>query len=565
MKKVLLFACAIAAMVSCAKTEVVDINLDDPNIIGFSTYVGATRADVTSANIITGSGVGVYALISDTDISSATSYYIPNAKLTGGEVNEDGNVADDAESTYYTPVLGQWSTETSYYWPVTNALDFYAYYPFAGADNLASLTAGVVDDTDDTKWPIAATADDQADYLAGIVTNQTNTGSAVMLDLDHLLSKVDFRVGVQSEISSAILAVTIHSIELEGIEDAHDGLDLSVPALKTKETTAYSYAGAYTYAAAADVNSPAAENIALVEVATGDGIDAVDGKTLTDAKIFGATEDDTDDLLDPGEENTNIATYADINSGTATTGAESFKLLPQTLSATSTTLASQKVTISYSVTQNGYDIVGDVDFSTVAVYDYTVIFWASDENQGKTDTSGFTATGSENNLPTVLTSPATTDPEVAASATVALNGFSWGQSEDYYSLSSTDLVTIAEIEALDTALTEFLSDATNNNGVIKGYTLIYTPNKEALVSENVTVATKSFDLYTTNVPEWKPGCSYIYTILFAGADNGLGGGTSGDGTTVDLGAAKIYFDVMVNEWATDDDEVLEKEAEDEVE
>lgn len=56
MKKFLLLAGVIAAMASCAKDELVDVNLNDPNMINFTTsYVGTTKAGIrTTANVCLG-------------------------------------------------------------------------------------------------------------------------------------------------------------------------------------------------------------------------------------------------------------------------------------------------------------------------------------------------------------------------------------------------------------------------------------------------------------------------------------------------------------------------------
>ncbi|MFR9534673.1 MAG: fimbrillin family protein [Rikenellaceae bacterium] len=568
MKKVLLFAFAVAAMASCAKTEVVDINLDDPNIIGFSTYVGATRADVTSASIIEGSGVGVYAAVNGTDITAdSPTFHIPNAKLTGVGTDNTNTVAP--EDGFGVAADSQWSTSTSYYWPVANALDFYAYYPFVGTDGVTAFdTTGYVNDTSSAKgeWEIAATADAQEDYLAGIVTNKTVDDGTVMLDLDHLLSKVDFQVGVQSENSSAILAVTINSIKLEGIENQHQGLDLSVPELKAASTASYN--GAYTYAAAADPTAAEA-NIVLAQTTTS-VLYSVDNNILTDAGRFNASNNEVDGYVAAGTTNS-TSSYADINSGTATTGAESFKLLPQTLLASSTLNSSspfQRVTLNYSITQNGYDIVGSGDIK----YKYTVVFWS---NTGAETTSGLTAgtdpvgnligadgltayAADTDNSETTPSVDFSGDDEITATITyptTALEG-----NEYSYLVGNNEnsgAITYAQLQALKAALEAATGASTAG---CNGYSIVWAVDSDATSGEGGVVTNNSvtFDLYTGDVQAWKPGCSYIYTILFAGADNGLGGGT--DGSVVDLGAAKIYFDVMVNDWASDTTDELENEA-----
>ncbi|MFR9525741.1 MAG: fimbrillin family protein [Rikenellaceae bacterium] len=323
MKVIFTIALAVAAMASCAKSEVVDVNSDNPNVIKFSTYTGAitktingyTDAEDKSVGV---TEIGVYATAPNAaDLSTLT---IPNTKLT------------------YTEDSG-WSTSNVYYWPATTneVYTFYSYYPFAGTAEVAALTDGVItgsgSEVSDSKFPIVNNATGQVDILAGIDTPTSQT--SVLIQLQHMLSKVDFQVGVKSESAGSAIKVTINSIKLNNIIDTHSGLDLKNSKLLTNTTAATYYYG--------DV----ATNFVLVE-----------NSSYQNATISGTTFDDSKGLSTEGTANNN-ETYVDIDAAESTGAA--FLLLPQTL--TTSTESDQEVTVNYTIIQNGKTVVNAKDIT----------------------------------------------------------------------------------------------------------------------------------------------------------------------------------------------------------
>ncbi|MFR9519379.1 MAG: fimbrillin family protein [Rikenellaceae bacterium] len=323
MKVIFTIALAVAAMASCAKSEVVDVNSDNPNVIKFSTYTGAitkttngyTNAEDKSVGV---TEIGVYATASNA--ANLSTLTIPNTKLT------------------YTEYSG-WSTSNVYYWPATTGevYTFYSYYPFAGTAEVAALTDGVItgsgSEVTDSKFPIVNNATGQVDILAGIDTPTSQT--SVLIQLQHMLSKVDFQVGVKSESAGSAIKVTINSIKLNNIIDTHSGLDLKNSKLLTSTIVATYYYG------------DAATNFVLVE-----------NSSYQNATISGTTFNDSTVLSTEGTANTN-ETYVDIDAE-ASTGA-AFLLLPQTL--TTSTESDQEVTVNYTITQNGKTVVDAKDIT----------------------------------------------------------------------------------------------------------------------------------------------------------------------------------------------------------
>ncbi|MFI3249047.1 MAG: fimbrillin family protein [Rikenellaceae bacterium] len=270
MKKFLFLAGVIAAMSSCAKDELVDVNLNDPNMINFTTsYVGATKAGVVTTENV--AEIGVYAVKTTEGVSSPTNgWIIPNTKLT-----KSGSI---------------WSSSNKYYWPSdeasTTPYDFYGYYPFKGGADVASITKGVIG-----MDLIAATADAQIDILASEAVTPT-VKEDVTITLDHMLSKVDFRVDVISQNKNGNLKVTITGLELYNVNSTHGGLNLATPAMVEAAPAVKNTTTPYTYLtssalvvtdAAGDVISGGAITGATAGTATSGNLDAVAATTGVEA------------------------------------------------------------------------------------------------------------------------------------------------------------------------------------------------------------------------------------------------------------------------------------------
>lgn len=228
----------VAAMASCAKNEVREINPQNPNRIGFSTYVGtSTKAGITTTNNI--ADAGVYALSYLDNAFAAPFMNNVEIKATNG-----------------------WATETPYLWPITGSVDFFAYSPYSAA---AAIDAdGVL--TDDS-FAIAATADTQVDLLvADALDDKTKDDGVVAINFGHMLSKVDFQIVVKSS-KDYDIEINAKDFAVVGIDGEHEGMDIDDA--RAMVNADFATTSVYTYAAA----SPT--------IGTG-----VIAKTDTEAKTF---------------------------------------------------------------------------------------------------------------------------------------------------------------------------------------------------------------------------------------------------------------------------------------
>ncbi len=368
MKRFFLLAGVVIAMASCAKNEVVDINTQADNSIDFSIYTSATtKAGVeTTASLKTvNNSLGVYSVwAGETDFDDMI---LPNARV------------------YYSSTYG-WGSTTTYYWPVNGAaMDFYAYYPFD-----ATLTTADVSDLDENDivpadlMPIEDTAIKQIDLLAGGAKNKNIDDESVLLEMDHLLSKVDFQVGVCSQSRKTYVEVIIYSMKLTGIENVHGGLDLI-----NNELVAASGTGDYQYFAPTsginfDISVSAVAdgetNYAVITDNMASDGDYVESITLTDLSIFDSNgwvipdtvyDEDGSTVINYTTENKNF-NYVELD---ASADISAFMLLPQTLNETgnSDDFTPQQLEIEYTVKQAGLAIVvSDDDEPITATFDLCV-------------------------------------------------------------------------------------------------------------------------------------------------------------------------------------------------
>ena len=116
MKKVILFATAIAALVSCAKSEVV---MEEGSPISFSP-----NALKTKALILPDGNAGTQQDFPTTETFNVFAFADIN---DGNGVNYATPLMNDVNISYQN---GDWKATTgTYLWPATGSVDFYAYYP----------------------------------------------------------------------------------------------------------------------------------------------------------------------------------------------------------------------------------------------------------------------------------------------------------------------------------------------------------------------------------------------------------------------------------------------------
>ncbi|MFR9534671.1 MAG: fimbrillin family protein [Rikenellaceae bacterium] len=367
MKRFFLLAGVVIAMASCAKNEVVDINTQADNSIGFSLYTSATTkagVETTESLKVPNNSLGVYSVWTGAD--NFDDMILPNARV------------------YYSSTYG-WGSTTTYYWPVNGAaMDFYAYYPFD-----ADLTTADVSNLDEKDiipaelMPIKETAIDQIDLLAGKALNKNIDDSEVVLEMDHLLSKVDFQLAICSESLESYIEVIINKVTLTGIANTHGGLDLIAGELVgvayDDQTVDDSAEGKYQYFVPEGQNDAVNFDISVTSVADGkvnyavltdnynetDETDAyVKSVSFTDVSIFDSNGYVIPDSYDADGNYTSSATkrntthisYVELD---ASADVSAFMLLPQTLNETGNAdgFTPQQLEIIYTVKQSGLAIV----------------------------------------------------------------------------------------------------------------------------------------------------------------------------------------------------------------
>ena len=199
MKKVIfLSAIALAAAVSCSKSEVVDTKFESETI-GFDTYIGrdaqtkATIADAASLQVAKGGGIGIYGFYTATTDWKATTA----AKLLS---NENLYYADNA-----------WKYDAVKYW--TNETDKYTFFAYApyGNENIVAPTGEVADPA--ITYTVVNDLKQQTDLLySNNAENVTKTSctkdgtTAVPFQFKHALSRLSVKAkAVMYDLSGAVV------------------------------------------------------------------------------------------------------------------------------------------------------------------------------------------------------------------------------------------------------------------------------------------------------------------------------------------------------------------------
>lgn len=197
MKKILLIAAAVVAMVSCTKKKLEPVDLvpsDSPitfkSLVALPTKATSTNV-VTTATLPEGKDFKVFAKI-------YTNAWVAGTTLWGGATTTDYFASAGADASYESTNAG-WTTNPKYYWPknADKYLAFQAYAPATISNGTAASTATGITITD---FEIATSRDGQADilYANRKVNCKSNVGTAgtkyygVELTFNHALSQVAF-------------------------------------------------------------------------------------------------------------------------------------------------------------------------------------------------------------------------------------------------------------------------------------------------------------------------------------------------------------------------------------
>lgn len=225
MKKVILFsAIALAAAVSCTKSEVVDTKFNEQ--IGFETYLGRdamTKGTVETAKTIAKAGVFGYYLGATKSYDAAKSEANLWNPLTL-VVNEEG-------------VAQQPKDGDVRYW--TNESDYYTFLAYAPKDKVTVPGNGV---NPTIEYTVPSTLSEQVDVLcAEPQINRQKGDGTVALVFGHKLA----RLTVKAKATAGNFDFHVQSIELKGKFNTAGKLPLANPTewtnLTATENTVYSF------------------------------------------------------------------------------------------------------------------------------------------------------------------------------------------------------------------------------------------------------------------------------------------------------------------------------------
>ena len=257
MKKVIFIsALAIAAAVSCTKSDIVDTKFNEQ--IGFETYVGRdamTKASVENATTLQATGFGVYGFYTGKDSFVGSSSKInlwANDKVTYTQVTED-------ETTKWV-----WSPATPKFW--TNETDqytFLAYAPFANENNINP--SGAIDGTVPTvSFAVPEKIEDQVDLLYSNNLINTKKGATALV-FNHALSRIT--VKAKDNIANDDFTYKVYGVQLKGDFIAQSTLTLwnNAWATNAKATTQNYVIKPYNSETVNGVETPKVDGISLTE------------------------------------------------------------------------------------------------------------------------------------------------------------------------------------------------------------------------------------------------------------------------------------------------------------
>lgn len=225
MKKILFVALAAATMMSCTENEVIE-NAGNKKVVEFGTAVSSTtRAAITNDAALQESGFTVYAYNTGADAAGT------------GLLNKV--FMDNLAVTYKT---NKWTFDGTYYWPLDQKIQFFAY----ATDAAATYNADAAQAYPTISYKIAETSAAQKDFVVAKATDQTQTTAenGVKLTFDHALTQVNFSV----KGDDANLTYKVSSIEIAGVANT------GTYSFDGNTWTATGTAGTYTYPIAADAS-----------------------------------------------------------------------------------------------------------------------------------------------------------------------------------------------------------------------------------------------------------------------------------------------------------------------
>ena len=192
MKKVIFIsALAIAAAVSCNKSEIVDTKFNEQ--ISFESYIG--RDAMTKASVIDASNVGTVAVY---------GYYTGASQWNGGMT---ANLWNPLTLTVATDGVGSIPEGQEKYW--TNANDNYTFIAYAPIDEL--FTPSTSENGPVVSYTVPVEIPSQKDLLYGARVNMQKE-TPVQLALSHALSRITVKVSENAD----EFDYTVYGVKISG-------------------------------------------------------------------------------------------------------------------------------------------------------------------------------------------------------------------------------------------------------------------------------------------------------------------------------------------------------------
>lgn len=227
MKKHYFFAAvALVTLASCSEDSPISGPGESGKEIGFRTVTDkGTRAAVTDAtNMLSFTVTGWW------DQDGTNSY---------GNVATGGYLFDAKDITRGEAGGTAWEYSPKRYWPITGAVDFFAYSP-ASSKNLTKGVKGLDAVAPEIVYTVPTVAENNAqeDFLVATLLNAKS--GTVMLNFQHALSRVKFKA--KKEVDD--VEYLIDGIELVNL---HSTAELDITALGTDNKSVFPASGGFNY------------------------------------------------------------------------------------------------------------------------------------------------------------------------------------------------------------------------------------------------------------------------------------------------------------------------------
>ena len=184
MKKFTFISFALVAMLCSCNKEIV------------SPVTGPVNGTETKNAIVF--GVDSELLESKAVTESTASQVQTNGFNVAGVTSENVTLFGSSKATWDS-AKSWYSTATTYYYPATGTMSFYAVYPVSQA---VTVTSGAA--------TLAYSANENTDLIAAKATGVSASNNSVALTFDHILSQVDFTAkGADSKVTYKITSIKV--------------------------------------------------------------------------------------------------------------------------------------------------------------------------------------------------------------------------------------------------------------------------------------------------------------------------------------------------------------------